>query len=418
MGFFNSNKKQEQPIAAKPHNNFQVNSVNLGVTQVPKATESASYDWVLNGQNNSFPKELIEMIDQSPTQSAILQAASLMTAGNGILLAKTKEESDAIWNTLDPVTYSKLKEFIKNANPNNGLEAEIFRFIQDYKTFGYAFLEVVYNKDYSRPIQINYLDVFKMAIGKREIVTVNGMDELMITHFWYSEDWEKKNTYTPVRINAFNPSMAKKNKDARQVIYIRRETNGMDYYGKPSYVSALKAIKSDGLISSTNLNSLENGFSPNVLIRFYNEPTPEEQQKVEWGFKNTMKGIGQKLLFLYWGDKETAPDVQPINVENFDEKLITINDLNVSQIVAANRIDPTILGIKTPGKLGDSNELATAYSTYYNTVLLPERRIFEKILTTLFKLNGFDNEIFFEDINTNFESEKNNNNQTTLKIIN
>ncbi len=392
MAFFNFNKTEAvTPIIQKEDPKLISSFLKMAAVEMPKPVETSSKDWVLNGKDNSFANELVSLKNESGIQSAIIESISKMIVGKGFMFAKTRAESDALYEELPLEIKAKIQNFTNNINATESIDTIMFQFIKDFKILGYAGVEVIWNADYSAPININYIDGSRLAIGKKDI---NGN----ITHFFYCSDW--KNTYkqVPIRIPIFNAENAKKNKEGRQIIFIKNESNGLDYYGLPEYYSGINWVKCDSLMATLNLNNIENGFSPSVLFKFFSKPTPEEQDGIVSNMKKSFSGAGQKISFLFWPDKDTAPEVEPLNIENFNESLITLNDMIVQQIITCWRIQPTLCGIQIPGKLGGSNDLGLDYKTFNSFVIQPERKIFEKILTSLFNLNGFPFQMYFEDI--------------------
>lgn len=396
MGYF-WNKKPQPKAEVKKIGSQQSFSTMI---EAPKAVISKNKDYVLNGLKNGFPLELIELKNNSGIHSAIINSSTRMTVGTGIQFASTEEESEQIYNDLPEEVKQKIKSFSEKINPNNNINQIMYKVVRDYKTYGYCFMEVIWNLDHTSPIRINYIDASKIAIGKKN-------DKNQITHFYYSSDWSD-NKIIPSKIAIFNSET----KEANQLIFINNDSQGSDYYGLPDYYAGVKWIKADGVNAGTNLNSVENGFSPNVMIKYYVDPTETQKAEIVNSFKKTMTGFGSKLLFLFWPDKENAPEVEPIEVENFNERTIGLNDMITQQIVSVHRIHPALASIQTPGKLGYSNELLSAYKIYFETVVKPEREIFESILTKLFKMNGIDLNIYFNTPKLVDEPKENN----TFKI--
>ena len=379
MGIFSKEVVKQEIVAPK----LMTGSFSK-LIEAPKPHFDRKGDWVLNGIYNSFPKELIDLKDNSGIHSAILESSTRMTVGTGIQFDVDLAKSDALVASLDIKIKSRMDNLILNINPNNNLNQIMYKVVRDYKTLGYCFIEVIWNMDHTAPVRLNYIDASKVAIGKR-----NERDE--ITHFYYSKDWANSKI-EPIKIGTFDQT---KKKETNQLIFINNDRMGSDYYGLPSYYSAVKWIKCDGSLASTNLNSVENGFSPNVLIKYYVDPTDTQKATLISDFKRAMTGVGQKLLFLFWPDKENAPEVEPLNIENFNERIVALNDMTIGQIITAHRAHPALCGVQVSGKLGYSNELLPAYKIHFETVVKPEREIFESVLTKIFQLNGIPVNIFF-----------------------
>ncbi len=89
-----------------------------------------------------------------------------------------------------------------------------------------------------------------------------------------------------------------------------------------------------------------------------------------------------KVLVMFSNSKEDAPDVDPLKIENFDDKLITLSEQCVQQILTVNRItSPSLLGIPVPsGLAGGGTEMESAYKIFDGVVVTPEQIWIEKNL--------------------------------------
>lgn len=371
--------------------------LSLEAIKLPKPTESNSNDYIFNGPNNSFPNELIQLKRGCSIHNSILENKARFTVGNGIMLAPTKEASDAIYAGLDIITKAKIDYFINNINPNKDIDKVMYQVIKDWYIFGYTFILVRWSSDFERVTQIEYMDSSRMVIGK----PVNNE----ISHFYYSKDWSNKK-YTPTKYPVYNPELAKKNKEAEQIIYIKNEENGMDYYGLPTYFPSANDLKSVRIISEQLLNNVENGFAANVVVKTYNPgggQSDEETDTFEYDFERQYSGVGRKILFFNnIKGQEFEPKIEALDVKNFDDNMIMASDWITQNIIVAHQVNPGVCGISVPHKLGYSNELEVSYKGFNEFVIKPNRKIFEKVLTTLFKTNGFNFNVYFEPLALDF----------------
>jgi hypothetical protein len=92
-------------------------------------------------------------------------------------------------------------------------------------------------------------------------------------------------------------------------------------------------------------------------------------------------------LFLTFSDgKEQAPEITPIQNNGSDKLWVELNDMVQQAILTAHQIsNPTLLGIQTPGKLGDTNDHLEAQDHFQHLVIKPIqteiKTVFQKLLT-------------------------------------
>ncbi len=369
MGFFDRFSRQ-QAVQNTPKNDFQdiLDTIQLRMVDMPKPVYSRQYDWVLFGQNNSFPQELIEYKNNSAIHSAIIEGSARLISGSGIIFDSTRELSDA-WVTQN----FKLVPFWRKLDG-------IFNSVsKDQVLFGYSCFEVIYSMDRTRIVDINYIDASRIACGRRD-------EDGSIDEYFYSENWRDVKNNPPKEIQAYNP-----NEDGlKQLVFISNPQNSMDYYSLPSYYSALKWIKADALMADYSMSAIQNGFSPSIVFKFYKKPSPEERRMNAEAIKaqhGGTKNAGKALIF-YADGKELAPDVTTLDATNIDQRLLQVSEQIVQQIISGHRAYPQLLGIQTSGKLGYSNELLQSWEIYNELVIKPERKLILDAFKEVLIYNG------------------------------
>ena len=376
MGFFDRfTKKTTTPLVQTPPRPLETDVMELWSyvsNDAPKVYETKANDWVLFGPNNQFPIELLTLRNNSGIHSSIIDAKTKLITGNGIIFGKTREESNN-WiadNFRSVPFYSKLDKVF-------------YQVTRDQMTFGYSCFEVIYSMDRTRILDINWVDASRIASGKKcdETFTVD--------EYYYCTDWRNTRQNVPVEIAAYNPN----GEDKRELVFIRYEENNMDYYALPSYYAAYKWIKADAMMADYNCAALKNGFSPSIVFKFYKKPTPQERQMNAEGIKAQHGGSSNagKALIFYSDGKELAPDIQTLDATNIDERLITVADQIVQQIISAHRANPSLLGIAIPGKLGYSQELVNSWKIFDSQVIQPERKLILDAFKQVLMFNGVTN---------------------------
>jgi hypothetical protein len=370
MALFDFLSKQT-PIDLPTPRNFDegsIESILLRGIELPTPKEQKDTEWVLFGNNNSFPKDLLEYKNTSAIHDAIIEGKTSLIAGNGLLFDETRDLSDSFI-----VNNWRLVPFWRK------LDRVFWMVSRDQQTFGYSAFEVIYSMDKTRIADINWIDASRLAIGKK-----NSLDQ--VEHYYYSANWSNIKQNPPRKIEAWNPN----GKELRQLMFIKYDDNNMDYYALPNYFSALKWIKADGLMADYNLSAIENGFSPSIVFKFYKKPTPEERRMNAEAIKKQhggTKNAGKALIF-YADGKELAPDVSTIDATNIDQRLLQVADQIVQQIISGHRAQPELLGIPTPGRLGGSTDLLQAWNIFNTMVIKPERKIVLDAFKEVLIFNG------------------------------
>jgi len=363
--------------------------INLGYSrpELPLIVEKKNNEWVSYGANNLYPNDLLEYLNTSAIHAAIVQSKAKMQAGDGLKL--NIKDNRAL--TVDEEIV--LKRLINHPNKENTLEEVISQVALDYQIFGAYALEVIWNSTFTKISEIKYIPVKNIRSGK--------MKDGDVQEYYYSRDWSKVKQYKPIAIPTFNSNSRKEyEKDSsynkfNQLVYVKYNRSGLEYYGEPMYQSALAWIKIDSQIGLFHLSNIENGFNPSMTVKFFKKPgSPEEQQMIVNALNSQFQGArntGKGMIFFSDG-KELAPEVTPISVQNLDKQFITVAEQVVQQIISGHSVtSPMLVGVATPGKLGYSSELEKSYLIFDKTVIAPDRKAIEKTLNKLIEASGVKN---------------------------
>ena len=366
MALFNFGKKPELPKAITGQDILE--TINMRNIDIPQPKEQKGYEWVLYGPNNQFPLDLLEYRNSSSLHDSIIESKTNLIAGAGFLFDASRELSNQFI-----IDNWKLVPFWRK------LDKIFWLVARDQQTFGYSCFEIIYSMDRTRIVDMNWVDASRIACGKRD-------EYGQITDYYYSENWSNTKQYVPREIEAFDPN----GEGVRQLVFIKREDNNMDYYALPTYFSALRWIKADGLMAEYNLAAINNGFSPSIVFKFYKKPTPEERRMNSEAIKAQHGGAKNagKAIILYSDGKDLAPDIDTLDATNIDARLLQVSDQIVQQVITAHRAHPQLLGIQTPGKLGYSSELLQSWEIFDAMVIKPERKLILDAFKQVLVYNG------------------------------
>jgi hypothetical protein len=340
------------------------------------------------GRLNDFPRKLVDLYDTSPTNQAIVNRTALMIAGGDI-------EIEGEGSVFDMVHAISLKNF---ANSRQNLYQVLYQIAFDLKLHGRYGIECIWNEDHSKIVQIKRVDAEGIRVGLME----NGE----VTSYYWSEDWKDKKAKR-VKYAPFD----KYGEESRQLLYFQLIRSGHEVYGLPDYYASLKWIDLESQIGAHYLDSALNGFSPKLSVVFPAKPESEEiEDRIMKRLNEKYTGsLGKKVIGIFAPRPELKPEFNPINVENLDKQYQVIDEQTQNKILTGHGVvSPMLFGIKTPGQLGGSQELETAFSIYQSTVVSPYQDIIERSLNSILEASGSSLRFSlseFEIINKNVEVE-------------
>jgi len=349
--------------------------VNLsGGYILPKISESSKSRkaWVelgIEGQDDFFTT-LIKRYETSPTNQACVDGTTDLIYGKGV---KAKDRLD-------------LEEYIYTLTTDE----EIRKIVFDYKLFGNASIQVVFNDTRDRIIGFYHLPVDTLRAEK-----VDDMGN--IPGFYYSPDWTNRNI-KPKYIPAFGQNEFE---DDVQVIYFKKYSPGKFYYGVPDYYSSIQYAAVEEEISNLHINNILNNFMPSTIINFNGGVPPvEEQYMVEQGIINKFSGTTNagKFILSFNENPEYKTTVEMLRPENLHQQYDFIAQEATRKIMLAHRITSQMLfGIKdSSGFSSNADELKTAYEIMYAMVINPFQQDVIQQIQGILEYNNVDAEdIYF-----------------------
>jgi len=349
--------------------------VNLsGGYILPKISESSKSRkaWVelgIEGQDDFF-STLIKRYETSPTNQACVDGTTDLIYGKGV---KAKDRLD-------------LEEYIYTLTTDD----EIRKIVFDYKLFGNAAIQVVFNDSRDRIINFYHLPVDTLRAEK--------VDEMgNIPGFYYSPDWTNRNI-KPKYVPAFGQNEFE---DDVQVIYFKKYSPGKFYYGVPDYYSSIQYAAVEEEISNLHISNILNNFMPSTIINFNGGVPPvEEQYLVENSIVNKFTGTSNagKFILSFNENPEYKTTVEMLRPENLHQQYDFLAQEATRKIMLAHRVTSQMLfGIKdASGFSSNADELKTAYEIFYAMVIQPFQQDVVQQIQGILEYNGVDGEdIYF-----------------------
>ena len=365
---------ENKNIVPNGNANGVVKVINLsGGYILPKISEStksrnAYVEYGIESMDDFFTT-LIKRYETSPTNQACIDGCTDLIYGKGI---KAKDKLD-------------LEEYLYKLTTND----EIRKIVFDYKLFGNAAIQCVFDQSRTKIINFYHLPIDTIRAEK-----VN--DEGIIPGFYYSADWSNKKI-KPKYIPAFGQN---EYEDDVQVIYMKRYAPGKFYYGIPDYYSSIQYCAVEEEVSNLHLNNILNNFMPSTIINFNGGvPAVEEQAMVENSIANKFTGTTNagRFILSFNDNPEYKTTVEMLRPENLHQQYDFIAEESSRKIMLAHRITSQMLfGIKTSsGFSSNADELKTSYEIMLALVIQPFQ---EEIVTTIqgiLEFNGIDGEALY-----------------------
>lgn len=333
----------------------------------PKFTVNKSGGFVGFGAKNDYPQYIINLNSKSPVSTAIIESTVTYICGKGVRDSETNAD-----------------KFVGVPNPSETWDDLIEKVARDYKTFGGFYLQVIKNKD-SETVSVYHQDYSTVRI--QEVDEVGDPTTWVISNDWPKADKKKRVTDLPTWTGIDDME------DAQPYIYYHWDYQaGLMHYSLPDYYAAQDYIKADGTLAQFYNNSIDNGFTPSVVISMPSNPSPEKkadfQKKMEGAFSGAK---GASSIVVLWGENtDVKPEITPFNASANANIYNEVEKIVFQKILSANRLSsPTLAGVSGSGNLsGNAQEIVDAYVLYNYTVIDKKRRKILDKLNIFTKING------------------------------
>lgn len=359
----------------KDNQNAQPNFFGFTLAQnnTPKFTESGNKDWINYGADNLYPEFLVDLLDNSSKHNAIVKRKTDLTAGSGWVGHEDIVANEFGSEDLDTIAY-------KNA--------------YDLNLYGSFAVIITWSKDKQSIARVKFISISKIRIAKDfdEKSEQYARQEEGVEFYYISEDWSntRKAKNKPELIQGYSKEF---NDEVTQLLYVKEYRPGTEYYSLPDYISSIDWIDLDKEIANFHLNSVNNGFTPSMIINFNQGiPTAEEQRTIVKKIESKYAGTdnASKVFVTFSEGGEAKPDFVPISLNDSDERFLMLEIHITNNIITGHRIPPIIAGVQTEGKLGGSTEILEQEELFQSQVIDSKQNIIEKAYTKLF---GVDMEL-------------------------
>ena len=362
--------------------------LTFGNSDLPIFREVKSKEWIYYGEKNDFPYYLIDLYTESAYHKAIIDGKVDYISGGGWAIKTDK------LNTEQKALSARILEQpfgIYNLN-----EATL-RWTLDMEMFNGITIHGVWSKD-KKSASLNYIDMANIRTNADE------------SKFFYTNRWFVQNTSGERVVNN------KPDKELDWKVYdkydnVKREGEFIYYwkapyptqkvYPIPVYQGAVRWINIDISLAKYFFHTVENAFVPTHLINFFNgEPSQEKSDAIEKRIKEKWtKPDGARLIVNFAKSKDTAADVQTLQMTDADKQYDAVRKFSEQAIFSGHRVTSSMLfGIAREGALGGRSELAFAEEHFQNAYITNRQHILENIINELASDFGMTSEFYLNRV--------------------
>jgi hypothetical protein len=349
----------------------------------PEIKESASKDFVLNGDKNSFYQEIIDRYNGSATNRAIIDAYAQYIYGKG--LTSNQKSTKAI--QFADILRILSKKDLKNV-------------CQDYSLFGEASIEIIFKGG----------NVMQIKHTPKNCIVPNKMDENGdIKSYWYSRDFSQPRKYEPLQIPAFGFDTIKNG----SAIYIISDYQvGKTYFSDPSYLSGMPYAVFEEEYSNFVVNHIKNGLSFGHIINFNDgaDKTEEQKKAIFDSFRQNLAGSTNagKFVLAYNDNKENSVTIEALTVSDAHKQYEFLTADAMQKIMLSHRVtSPILFGIKDATGFGNNaDEMQVASDELMLNVIQPKQEVILDALMFVLNQNGFNIDLDFIPLRPKTTSEQ------------
>lgn len=338
----------------------------------PEIKESASKDFVLNGDKNSFYQEIIDRYNGSATNRTIIDAYAQYIYGKG--LTSNQKSTKAI--QFADILRILSKKDLKNV-------------CQDYSLFGEASIEIIFKG--GKIMQIKHTP--------KNCIVPNKMDENGdVKSYWYSRDFSQPRKYEPLQIPAFGFDTIKNG----SAIYIISDYQvGKTYFSDPTYLSGMPYAVFEEEYANFVVNHIKNGLSFGHIINFNDgaDKTEEQKKAIFDSFRQNLAGSTNagKFVLAYNDNKENSVTIEALTVSDAHKQYEFLTADAMQKIMLSHRVtSPILFGIKDNTGFGNNaDEMQVAFDELMLNVIQPKQEVILDALMFILNQNGFNIDLDF-----------------------
>ncbi len=335
----------------------------------------------MNGERNLYPDYLNYLTTKCSLHATILNFKALLCVSNGY---------DCDTSALDINSKVALNQLMLQ------FDEILDEMADNYWTSSNVYLKVLWNKDNSKILKVESVPHEKIRIKD-----VNKEYQPLSYEFCY--DWSNVARFPRTEIVKFDQG-DQENKE--QLYHFQLRSRGQVIYNRPKYVAGCDWYEQNGLMGEYHTANMTNSINPSGLLEFFKKPsTTDEEFKILQGINNSFAGARKagRLMAIFNKDVPSAAKYTPLDANKLDKTFIVLSDTIQREICYSHGIDPQILGLKTPGALGNSLSLPEAFKIFNYAQIIPAQKDLEQIVNKFIAINKIPVKIKLKGADNIFE---------------
>lgn len=319
------------------------------------------------GVKNDYPFFLIDMLNGSAWHQGIVRNKTFYIAGSGL-----------------EVTSGDAALFMQNPWSDFDMNDIVQRMVFDFEVFGAMAVIGTWNKEGSRVVRWEHIDIDAIRISEDERL------------YYVSDDWNAREQ-TPEATNFRTyPALDESNPVGSFILYYKepaKKAKGeKGIYPKPAYSGGITAIQTDVDISKFHMYEIQNGFKAGTLINLASgfPETTEEERKIKEQIKGRTQSVEDagEIIITFSDSADTAPTVLSLNGNDLSDRyLMTEKSVQQNILVAHSVTSPSLFGIIKDGSF-NAAESADLFEIFKMTYVNARQKQVEWMVNYMAKISG------------------------------
>jgi hypothetical protein len=383
---FNTNKKEniEQPIVEQYNHDkfYSVGRETIGNYDysIPAVTEILNNNYIYFGTDNQYPNLLNNLYYSSPFHASIVDFKRLSLIGGGYTVEAY------LGSTQGDLIAIKKMEYLFDETMLNEITTDLL-------IHNRICLKITWNKEHNKIVKIVRVEPANVRATKK----VDGKIKKYVIGDFQSISKGLSSNYTYI------PAFDTFNKDEVEQLYVwQGYSPGLNYYAQPVYANAVNWLYLDAQISYYHKSNMENSINPSVVLKFPEKfANSADEQTFTRNLKKSFasaKNAGKAMVFFANG-RDFLPEIEVLPGNQLGDDFAVTNDTIIRNISMSHTISPLIMGISTPGSLGQSTELEISYKIFTNTFTKPNQKTLNNLVNFFYKINGIKGEFKLNELN-------------------
>jgi hypothetical protein len=354
---------------------INIHVLELSAYQQPEIIEDGREAWVEYGANNDHYDFLIGRYKGSTTNNSAINKVAQLAYGKGL---------EALDASKKPSDYAVMKTLFRPSM----LRAS---FLNEYM-LGSGVLQVFYDKSHTKVLKVEHV---KTRLVRPEKCDEDGN----INGYYFSNRWDDTRKYPPTRFSRFGTS-----KDAVEFLVYGKDSIDLKYFSEVDYLACIPYAVLEEEIADYQINDIQNGFAPTMIVNFNNGvPTEQQQRAITKKVSNTLTGAnGKKVLTAFNSNAENKTTLEPVALNDAPEHYTYLSTEAQSKILNGHCvISPFLVGIKPEGSgfSSSADEIEVATQTFYNQTIRPHQELLLDALDSILAFNGISLKLYFKNLN-------------------